>query len=91
MLRAEIERECARLALVKLQVKELEAARLLEIADGKQPLVAQLTQLRAIGVKGAWILVKDLFGWRFYANQREFAGCLGLAPTPYASGDSQIE
>jgi transposase len=91
VLRTEIERECARLALVKLQVKELEAARLQEIADGKQPLVAQLTQLRAIGAKGAWILVKELFGWRRFANRRELAGCLGLAPTPYASGDSQIE
>lgn len=91
VLRTEIERECARLALVKLQVKELEAARLQEIADGKQPLVTQLTQLRAIGAKGAWILVKELFGWRRFANRRELAGCLGLAPTPYASGDSQIE
>jgi hypothetical protein len=29
--------------------------------------------------------------WRRFANRRELAGCLGLAPTPYASGDSQIE
>ena len=48
-------------------------------------------QLRAIGPKGAWVLVKELFGWRRFANRRELAGCLGLAPTPYASGDSQIE
>jgi transposase len=90
-LRAEIERESERLALVKQQVKALEAARLQELADGKQPLVAQLIRLRAIGPKGAWILVKELFGWRRFANRRELAGCLGLAPTPYASGDSQIE
>ena len=91
VLRAEIERESARLALVKQQVKAMEAARRQEIADGKQPLVAQLIQLRAIGPKGAWVLVKELFGWRRFANRRELAGCLGLAPTPYASGDSQIE
>lgn len=91
VLRAEIEHECARLALVKLQVKELEAAQQQEIAEGKQPLVAQLAKLRAIGPKGAWILVKELFGWRRFANRRELAGCLGLAPTPYASGNSQIE
>ena len=90
-MRAEIERESARLALVKQQVKALEAARRQEMAAGKQPLVAQLTQLRAIGAKGAWVLVKELFGWRRFANRRELAGCLGLAPTPYASGDSQIE
>ena len=91
VLRAEIERESARLALVRQQVKALEAARRQEMAAGKQPLVAQLMQLRAIGAKGAWVLVKELFGWRRFANRRELAGCLGLAPTPYASGDSQIE
>ena len=90
-MRAEIERESARLALVKQQFKALEAARRQDLADGKQPLVAQLSQLRAIGPKGAWILVKEVFGWRRFANRRELAGCLGLAPTPYASGDSQTE
>src|SRR5881409_3078444 len=91
VLRAEIERESARLALVRQQVKALEAARRQELAAGKQPLVAQLMQLRAIGAKGAWVLVKELFGWRRFANRRELAGFLGLAPTPYSSGDSQIE
>lgn len=90
-LRAEIERESARLALVKQQVKALEAARRQELAAGKQPLVAHLARLRAIGPRGAWILVKELFGWRRFSNRRELAGCLGLTPTPYASGDSQIE
>jgi transposase len=91
VLRAEIERESARLTLVKQQVKVLGAERRQELADGKQPQVAQLAQLRAIGPKGAWGLVKEVFGWRRFANRREVAGCLGLAPTPYASGDSQIE
>jgi len=91
VLRAEIERESARLALVKQQVKAMEAERRQELADGKQPLVAQLVQLRAIGLKSAWVLDKELFGWRRFANRREVAGCLGFAPTPYASGDSQIE
>jgi transposase len=91
VLRAEIERESARLALVKQQVKAVETQRRRELADGKQPLVAQLAQLRAIGPKGAWVLVKELFGWRHFANRRELAGCVGLAPTPYDSGGSQIE
>ena len=90
-LRAEIERESARLALVKQQVKALEAAQRQEVEAGKQPLVAQLIRLRAIGIKSAWVLDKELFGWRRFANRRELAGCLGLAPTPYDSGDSQIE
>ena len=91
LLRAEIERESARLALVKQQIRALETARRQELADDQQPLVAQLTRLRAIGPKGAWVLVKELFGWRRFANRRELAGCLGLVPTPYASGDSQID
>jgi transposase len=91
VLRAEIERESARLALVRQQVKVLETERRQELTDGKQPLVAQLAQLRAIGPRGAWVLVKEVFGWRRFANRRELAGCLGLAPTPYDSGGSQIE
>jgi transposase len=89
--RAEIEREIARLALIKQQIKALEAAQRQEVEAGKQPLVAQLIQLRAIGIKSAWLLDKELFGWRRFANRRQLAGCLGLAPTPYDSGDSQIE
>jgi transposase len=91
MLGGEIERESARLALVKQQTKLLEAARREALADGKHPLVTQLARLRAIGPKGAWVLVKEVFGWRRFANRREVAGCLGLTPTPYDSGDSQIE
>ena len=90
-LRAELERESTRLALVKQQIKALEAARRQSLEDGKQPMVAQLAKLRAIGTKGAWVLVKELFGWRHFANRRELAGCLGLAPTPYDSGASQVE
>jgi transposase len=90
-LRAEIEREIARLALVREQVKALEAAQRQEVEAGVQPIVAQLMRLRAIGVKSAWRLDKELFGWRRFANRRELAGCVGLAPTPYASGDSQVE
>ncbi|MDN8616537.1 transposase [Variovorax ginsengisoli] len=56
-----------------------------------QPQVAQLAKLRSIGVGSAWLLVKELFGWRRFANRRELAGCVGLAPTPYASGGSQVE
>jgi len=80
-----------RLQLVKQQVRAIEATRSQELLEGKQPLVAQLTRLRAIGAKGAWVLVKEMFGWRTFANRRELAGSLGLVPTPYASGDSQLE
>jgi transposase len=37
------------------------------------------------------VLVKELFGWRQFRNRREVAGCLGLAPSPYASGEMENE
>ena len=42
LLRAELERECERLKLVKDQVRAIESAHRLEPAEGKQPLVDQL-------------------------------------------------
>jgi transposase len=90
-LRAEIERESARLALTKEQIQAIEAQQRKEVVDGEQLQVAQLSRMRAIGLRGAWVLIKELFGWRHFNNRREVAGCLGLAPTPYASGQSQTE
>ena len=90
-LRAELDRECERLKLVKDQVRAIEGQHRQELVDGKQPLVNQLVRLRAIGPKGAWVLVKEVFGWRHFANRRELAGSLGLAPTPHASGSIDRE
>lgn len=91
LLRTEIEREAARLKLVKDQIRLLEAARREQIEEGTQPQVVQLLRLRAIGPQGAWVLVKEIFGWREFANRRELAGCVGLTPTPYSSGNSDVE
>lgn len=89
LLRAEIERECERLALVRQQMRAIELQRHSELTQ--QPLVTQLSQLRAIGTCSAWVLAKELFGWRHFDNRRQLAASLGLAPTPYASGDSVRE
>lgn len=90
-LRAGIEREMTRLVLVKAQIKTLEAQQCSEVATGLQPQVAQRSRVRGVGLGGAWVLVKELFGWRRFHNRRQVAGCIGLAPTPYSSGDSQTE
>jgi transposase len=90
-LREEIEREIARLKLVKDQVRSIELACRRELANGKHPMVSQLTRLAAIGPTGAWVLVHEVFGWRRFSNRRQLAGCLGLAPTPYASGSTEAE
>lgn len=90
-LRAEIERESARLVLVKQQLRLLEAAQRKALADKQHPYVSQLMRLRSIGLRSGWLLVAEIFGWRRFANRRQLAGCIGLAPTPYDSGASQRE
>jgi transposase len=90
-VRAEIERESERLLLVKKQMDTIEAAQRQAVAAGSEPQVARLAQLRGIGMSSGWVLAKELFGWRRFRNRREVAGCLGLTPSPYASGESEIE
>ena len=90
-VRAEIERERARLSLVKKQMDTIEAEQRQVVAAGTEPQVAGLAQLRGIGISSGWVLVKELFGWRGFRNRREVAGCLGLTPSPYASGESETE
>jgi len=90
-LRAEIERESARLALVKAQIKAIESQQHEQVAAGTQAQVVQLERLRGIGLASAWVLSKELFGWRVFRNRREVAGSVGLAPTPYNSGTSETE
>jgi transposase len=90
-LAAEIERETVRLQLVRQQLAALEAERRKEVAKAVHPLVTQLSRLRAIGLRGAWLLDKELFGWRRFTNRRQLAACLGLTPTPYSSGNSDLE
>jgi transposase len=90
-VRAEIERESARLLLVKKQMDVIEAEQRQAVAAGSEPQVAGLAQLRGIGMSSGWVLAKELFGWRRFRNRREVAGCLGLTPSPYASGESETE
>jgi transposase len=89
----EIERESQRLELVEQQLKALERERqeqLEALLEQGGPLAA-LLKLRAIGVQSAWVLVRELFGWRRFANRRELAGCVGLTPSPYNSGTAERE
>lgn len=57
-LSSEIERELERLALVKQQVKLIEAYKRQELAENKHPLVMMLSRLRSIGPNSAWKLDK---------------------------------
>jgi transposase len=53
--------------------------------------VRRLQQLMGIGMGSSWLFVMELFGWRQFQNRRQLAGAVGLAPTPYNSGDSARE
>lgn len=90
----ELEREWARLAQVEAQLNELEAEqrRRLKEAEGRPyEQMRQLRQLCSIDVQFAWTLVEELFGWRAFNNRRELAGCVGLTPTPWGSGEMEQE
>lgn len=91
MLREEIERELARLELVRSQIKTLEQQAARRVQAGEQPVTAQLMKLCSIGLRGAWYLDKELLGWRRFNNRREVAAAVGLVPTPYSSGERHIE
>lgn len=90
-VRAEIARESERLSLVQAQMHTIEDQQRQAVEAAGEPQVARLMQLGAIGMRSAWVLVKELFGWRDFRNRREVAGCLGLTPTPYDSGQSEVE
>ena len=59
--------------------------------DARVDKVRQLMLLKGMGIKGAWLVVMELFGGRAVKNRREVGGLAGFTPTPYQSGDSVRE
>jgi transposase len=93
-LRERVLREFERWQLVERQIHDLESKRLEAIRTDQAPeveKVRQLLRLSGIGENGAWLLVREFFGWRQIRNRRELASLAGLAPTPYDSGGSRCE
>jgi transposase len=87
-------REFARWQQVDEQVRALSSEQRRAVRDDAEPqveLVRQLLGLKGIGQAGAWILVREVFGWRSIKNRRELAALAGLVPTPFSSGDSHRE
>jgi transposase len=85
---AELEREHARLMLVREQIEALEASTTApaEISERKQLLV----RLKGLGPVFAATLVNEAF-YKDFRNRREVAGYFGLAPSPWQSGGSNRE
>jgi transposase len=93
-LRGRLEEEYTGLQFVHQRILALEAERRQLLCTSDEPYVAQVRQLLrlyGIGENSAWPFVVELFGWRAFRNRRQIGGLLGLAPTPYQSGDEQRE
>jgi transposase len=91
-LRAELQREAERLALVDRQLRQLELEQAKRLSSANEPAGAKqrcLQRLRGLGPIGAWVLTGEVFGWRSFNNRRELAGAVGLGASPYNSGDSE--
>jgi transposase len=93
-LRQRLLREFERRQLVARQIRELESERRKRIRDQADPQMEQvrrLLRLRGIGPNTAWLLVREVFGWRRIRNRRELASLAGLTPSPYDSGETRRE
>lgn len=89
----EIRREFGRYELVNEQLKHLSQQQAKQLKDNSKTAqqVRQLKMLKGIGEVGSWNLVHEFFAWRRFNNVKQVGAASGLAPTPYASGDSTIE
>ena len=93
-LKQRLLREFERMELLARQIKAMEVEQAPQICDDKTRNVEKvrtLMGLKGVGQTTASILVYEFFGWRQFANRRELAGLAGLTPTPYQSGDSNLE
>jgi transposase len=88
-LLAELEREHARLMLVRKQLRALAETRLETEAAGEQAELAGrrdlLLQLKGVGPAFAGVLTNEVF-YKDFRNRREVAAYCGLAPSPWRSG-----
>jgi transposase len=91
---ARVVREFERWQLIDTQIRKLESQRIEALRNDQTPGVdkmRQLLMLKGIGENGAWILVREFFGWREIRNGRELGSLAGLTPTPYNSGGTRCE
>lgn len=92
-LHAAILREFERWKLVHSQINELEKRQWEDVhnkanQDTQVEMVRLLMELKGVGPVSAWLLVRELFGWRTINNRRQLVSLVGLAPSPYQSGTS---
>jgi transposase len=91
-LQEELIREGKRLALVREQMRHIQAKQIDLINNSEEPMVqkvAQLMMLGSIALKSAWLFVMEFYGWREFKNGRQIGSLAGLTGTPHDSGDSE--
>jgi len=104
-LKAELSRECRRLATVIDDLNEAEAEMAASVIapdkatakraavpmpDPLRTKVAQLFRLKSLGVHFSTVLGGEVY-YRTFQNRRKVAQYLGLAPSPFQSGDKARE
>jgi transposase len=93
-LRQRLLHEWERRQLVGRQIGELQRQRREQLRQEPGPEMDQmrrLLRLRGIGPNSAWLLVREVFGWRQIRNRRELGSLSGLTSSPYDSGESRRE
>ncbi len=89
-LSREITREIERLALVQEQIAviEHERDRALNPCEATERKRRDLLRLKGIGPAFSAIFARELY-YRRFANRRQVASYIGLAPSPYDSGEGR--
>lgn len=93
-LKSRVQREWEQVQFWAGRIRSLETERRAVLRAGEEvdvEKIRQLEHLRGIGRQGAWVLVREFFGWRKFKNRREVGALAGLTPSPYQSGDSYQE
>jgi len=100
-LKAELSRECRRLAAIADDIAEVEAEMAAVIVPPKtasparaarstpsamQAKAAQLFKLKSLGVHFSTVLAGEVY-YRTFQNRRGVGQYIGLAPSPFQSGD----
>jgi transposase len=94
LLRAELDRLRRRLVLALELIRELEAERAAALTAATEAVAADsamarkitaLQRIRGIGENFSAVLVREVL-YRSFANRRQLASYVGIAPMPYQSG-----
>ena len=92
-IKNELRREYDRYTTVNGQLEAMQKEQVeKQTADDRiSQQIEKLKKLKSIGPVSSRQLILEYFGWRKFSNVKEVGAAAGLTPTPYSSGNSQIE